>query len=278
METNPGPRRPVPTICRLLCSNVEGLARNLSDLTVASFQYDILLCSESLVSDMRHVSELPVPGFGRPVLLYHGRMPRARGMAAYVRDEYGAFRQPKFKCGCCEMMIFSVCGVRKNLYVFSLYRNPDLDDRIFHCLLTSMAAVQAEDMCASFLFVGDLNGQHQEWLGSITTNRHGDAAFDFATVSGCDQLVVGPITLDLLMTDVPDLVRVSVVAPIGNSDHSSLSAVISMAQSVPNLCVSRKVLLKHQVNWNMICGAMQDLPWHNIWSADNPVEVLNEHL
>ena len=23
---------------------------------------------------------------------------------------------------------------------------------------------------------------------------------------------------------------------------------------------------------------MQDLPWRNIWSNDNPVEVLNEHL
>ena len=23
---------------------------------------------------------------------------------------------------------------------------------------------------------------------------------------------------------------------------------------------------------------MQDLPWRNIWSADNPVDVLNEHL
>ena len=44
-------------------------------------------------------------------------------------------------------------------------------------------------------------------------------------------------TLDLLMTDVPDLVRVAVVAAIGNSDHSSLPAVISMAQAVPNLCV-----------------------------------------
>ena len=85
-------------------------------------------------------------------------------------------------------------------------------------------------------------------------------------------------TLDLLMTDVPDLVRVSVVAPIGNSDHSSLSAVISMAQAVPNLCVSRKAFLKHQVNWNTVCGAMNDLPWCCIWSADNPVEVLNEHL
>ena len=70
--------------------------------------------------------------------------------------------------------------------------NPDLDARIFDCLLASMAAVQTEDIRASFLFVGDLNGHHQEWMGSATTNRHGVAAFDFATVSGCDQLVVGP--------------------------------------------------------------------------------------
>ena len=82
---------------------------------------------------------------------------------------------------------------------------------------------------------------------------NGVAAFDFATVSGCDQLVVGPThahggILDLLKTDVPDLIRVSVVAPIGNSDHSLLSAVILTAQAVPNLCVSRKVFLKHQVN------------------------------
>ena len=41
--------------------------------------------------------------------------------------------------------------------VCSLYRNPDLDDRIFDCLLAS-AAVQAENVRSSFLFVGDLNG------------------------------------------------------------------------------------------------------------------------
>ena len=80
------------------------------------------------------------------------------------------------------------------------------------------------------------------------------------------------------MTDVPDLVRVAIVAPIGNSDHSSLSAVISMAQAVSNLCVSRKVFLKHQVNWNTVCGAIRELPWRNIWLSDNPVEILNEHL
>ena len=52
--------------------------------------------------------------------------------------------------------------------------------------------MQAEDIRASFLFVGDLNGHRQEWLGSTTMNRHGVAVFDFATFSGCDQLVVGP--------------------------------------------------------------------------------------
>ena len=76
-----------------------------------------------------------------------------------------------------------------------------------------MAAVQAEDVSASLMFVDDLNGHHQEWLGSTTTNRNG-------TVSGCDQLVVGPTnaragTLDLPMTDVSDLVRVALVAPRG---------------------------------------------------------------
>ena len=78
---------------------MQGLAGNLSDLTVDSSLYDILLCSETLFSDMRHVSGTLVPGFGLHVVLRWGKMLRARRMAAYVRDGYGAFRQPKFECG-----------------------------------------------------------------------------------------------------------------------------------------------------------------------------------
>ena len=209
VKTKPGLRHPIPAVCRILCSNVRGLAGNLRNQTVASSQYDILFCSETLVSDIHHVSELLVHSFHRPVLLCRGKMPRASGMAAYVRDGYGPFRQPKFECDCCEMQVLGVCGMRQNFYVYSLYFNPDLDDRIFDCLLASMTAVQAEDVRASFLFVCDLNGHHQEWLGSMTTTRHGVAAFDFATVSSCEQLVASSThargaTLDLLMTDVPD--------------------------------------------------------------------------
>ena len=160
-----------------------------SDLTVALSHSDILLCSETLVSEFRYESCVGVTG--SRIVPGQDDCAGARDMAAYVWDGYAAFRQPKFDCGCCEMLVFRLCGVRQNLYVFSLYRNPDLDDQIFFdCLLASMAAVKTEDIRASLGIIR--SGHHQEWLGSTTTNRHGVGAFDFATISGCDQLVVGP--------------------------------------------------------------------------------------
>ena len=53
-----------------------------------------------------------------------------------------------------------------------------------------------------------------------------------------------------------------------------------MAQAVLNLCVSRKVFLKYQFNWNTVWGAIYriEVPRSKIWFADNPVEVLNEYM
>ena len=152
-----------------------GLAGNLRDLTVASSQYDILLCSETLIFDMPYVSVSLVPGFGRCVLLWRVKMPWARHTYEMVTEH---FANPNF-----SVVVIVLCGLRQNHYVFSLYRNPDQGDRIFYCLLASMAAVQAEDIRGSFLFVGDLNGHHQEWLGSTTKNLHEVAAIDFAQLS-----------------------------------------------------------------------------------------------
>ena len=83
----------------------------------------------------------------------------------------------------------------------------------------------------------------------MTTSHHSVVAFDFATVSDCDQLVVDPIHASggkcILITDIPDLVLIAVVAPVSNSDQFSLSAVISIAQAMTNQSVSIKVFLKH---------------------------------
>ena len=88
----------------------------------------------------------------------------------------------------------------------------------YDCLLTAMAAWHAVDLRDLFLFVGDLSGHRQEWSDSTTTKRHG-VERSILPLSGYDRLVLGPTharggTHDLLMTDVPDLVRVAVVAPL----------------------------------------------------------------
>ena len=65
VETNPGLELldVVPT-CKILYSNVRGLYGNLNDLSVTASSYDLVLCSETLVPDHRHSSELAVPYFG----------------------------------------------------------------------------------------------------------------------------------------------------------------------------------------------------------------------
>ena len=70
---------------------------------------------------------------------------------------------------CC----FLGCVVWDKTFMCSVFTQPWPRYQIFYCLLASMAVVQTEDIRASFLFVGDLNGHHQEWLGSTTKNRHG---------------------------------------------------------------------------------------------------------
>lgn len=84
-------------------------------------------------------------------------------------------------------------------------------------------------------------------------NYHGVAVLDFVTVFICDQLVIYPTharkgILDILMTEVPDLVQVTLVVLICSSYHFSFSAGMAMSKTVPHLCFSIKVFMQQQVN------------------------------
>ena len=142
---------------------------------MASSQYDILLCSETLASDVSHVL-----GF-----LVHGVSSRP-WLVALLCARSGCL-EPEGWLHMCETdqhyfatqiwvwflwnAVFRVCGAIQNFHVFSLYSNLDLEnDRIFDCLLTSRLYAGWGCACLTFLFVDDLTGHHQQWLGSTTTN------------------------------------------------------------------------------------------------------------
>ena len=104
-----------------------------------------------------------------------------------------------------------------------------------------MSDIQELDRELSFIFVGYLNAHHQEWLKSVSpTDRHSIAAFDFANLSGCTQLIKKPThklgnCLNLLLTDVPGVADPLVDPPLGNSDHSSISFSVKMGFKIPNI-------------------------------------------
>ena len=86
-------------------------------------------------------------------------------------------------------------------------------------------------------------------LESVTpTDQHGRDAFDFCNLSGCEQLVsclthIAGNRLDLVMTDVPDMVDVVVGTPLCTSDQCFVSSVFCVEQSVPEYSVKSTVFL-----------------------------------
>ena len=86
VELNPRPVNGRNRQCRVLYSNIRGLYGNLHDLIVASKGFNIPLCSEILVSNFRHIAELSIPGFKRPILFKRNKINREQGMAVYIRS------------------------------------------------------------------------------------------------------------------------------------------------------------------------------------------------
>ena len=153
------------------------------------------------MSKMRHISEPPIPGYKKPIMLRRDAIPRARGMALYIKNRFSASHNACFECGCHAMLAPLRDGDRgcynhlldhkratqtprvnhNNFYLCSICHNLDLDNSIFDCLLMTMATIQESDVKASFVFIGDFNVHHKEWLNSVSpTDGHGLRALEFS--------------------------------------------------------------------------------------------------
>ena len=97
VETNPGGWCPVPAARRILCSNVRSLTVNFSDLTEASSWF-LYCCAPRLWSHIYITCRSSWFPDSVALSCCGGKMPRAWGIASYVRDGYGVemYRMLKF--------------------------------------------------------------------------------------------------------------------------------------------------------------------------------------
>ena len=97
---------------------------------------------------------------------------------------------------------------------------------------------ESVDYKAIFVFVGDANAHHPEWLESVSpTDQTGRDVLDFCKLSGCEQLVRCPThiagnRLEFVMADVPVILAVFVGTPLGTSDYCCVGFVLWVEQSV----------------------------------------------
>ena len=92
-----------------------------------------------------------VLSFGRPMQLFKGKVDRFRGLVLYVREGSSIYIQRSYECGCFEFIVVRIFRSRHNHYVFGVYRNPGLSDKIFDCWSTA-TAMQSLDKRA-FLYL-----------------------------------------------------------------------------------------------------------------------------
>ena len=147
-----------------------------------------------------------------------------------------------------------------------------------------MARVQSVDDKAVFVFVSDANAHHSECLESVSpTDQHGHDTLYFCNLLGCKQLVHCPThiagnRLDLVMTDVPDIVDVFVGTPLGTSDHCFVSCVLWVKQSVLEYNIGSTVFLKHRTNLDNVCCTVRSFTWSTSLKSADPLDAFDRAI
>ena len=215
VKTNPSHRRPVPTVCRLLCSNVRAWPGTLVTwpwrrlgmtycCVLRLWSQICITCRSCWFPDLVALSCCAVAGCRGPEgwrHTYEMDMEHLANPSLSVVD-----------AKCC----FLGFVVRGQSLPQPWPRWPDF------LLFANINGCCAGRGCACLFPVCGWFEWPSSGVVGFYNHKSSWGCNHFATVSGCDQLVVGPTharggTLDLLMTNVPDLVRVSVLAAIGNS-------------------------------------------------------------
>ncbi|XP_053130019.1 uncharacterized protein LOC128335549 [Hemicordylus capensis] len=90
------------------------------------------------------------------------------------------------------------------------------------------------------VIMGDFNYPHIDWVNSQSGQNKEVKFLDILNDCALEQLVMEPTrekaTLDLILSDTQDLVRdVSVIDPLGNSDHSAIKSSIHAGRESPRI-------------------------------------------
>ena len=84
--------------------------------------------------------------------------------------------------------------------------------------------------------------------------------------------------LNLVLTDVPDIVGVRIGSPIETLDHSTVFIYAVLKTPIPHFVCRQEVYLKNSVDWELTRGNKKGLNCKEIIMFPCPVSSLNKAL
>ena len=258
---------------RIWSINARKLLRRRAELEARLLNagVDIICVQETWLSD--DVESVTLSGY---TLI--GRLDRAMGpkkgyggIAIFVRNSLSSIAVLEYS----ETSERMWCVLHTHIGALLLgnwYRPPDDDGRSMNALDDEIQRLRTE--VVGIILVGDANVHHKRWLRHSNDNTQlGERLWHISQDNGLKQLVKKPTRgqylLDLVLTDVPELVTVTVLPEL--SDHRIVC--IDLAVHVPTYAeIPREVWDFKYADWIGLKQAMASTKWRLFLEDDKPDE------
>ena len=213
----------------------------------------------------------------------HTRLRFRGGTCVFVRNDVSCHREEDLEPADYDVILLKISSKGNDKFVCVLYLSPNDNShgRFFSYLCTTFDHLQENYPDAEVIFLGDFNVHNIPWLRfSSRTDDAGRGAEAFAISCGLTQLVEEPTRvpdrqdhqaylLDLFLTTAPDSYTLSVLAPLGRSDHKVISAQSTFFTPPVSKAQPRRVWHYSSAKWTELKDHFAYFPWCEICFRSN---------
>ncbi len=274
VEANPGPNQSDSSAgIKIQFANIRGLWANLLPLKASlDNSIDVLCLSETFLSSSRSDNDILIPGYQRPIR--NDRPTFGGGSVVYVSNDLHAKRNRLFESKDIEIIALELSTGRNRILLFVAYRSPSdpIDYDFWNCLQTCIDEGRNAHFSNIFL-TGDLNADPRTPNGGYLKHFSQSNGFTIHINEPTRIIDDQESCLDQIITNLPNFIEnARVLAPIGTSDHSPVTCLLSIKHT-KNKTYKRLIWLYSKANFTDYCSALRNYNWDQCF-VSNDINVV----
>ena len=219
-------------------------------------------------------AEASIPGYTTPICC--DQTAQGGGVAVWLKTGLGFQQLSQINTLHFDMVWLSISLRNKEKVVLcAVYRSgssPGDDVELPRHLDSSLDIARRHG--ARVIVAGDCNVHNQSWFNSTKTTKAGEYLEDIANIHGLEQHVAEPTRgnalLDLVLSDFPSNIISSCGAPLGASDHATITIDFPL-HCLREPRTSRTVWRYSRADWDRLRHFFRTADWSNV-ITENPDE------